>query len=364
MSTSSTATTTWPAGAPDGVSKHLEWLSLVEAANTRVIPTLAEWLQYYIDGRSDVRPTTRVLYRKTERHLLRFFGKDLRIDRITPADARDFHSWMKTTRGLSDATACLHCNKVKHFLKAAVTKRLIPRNPFAGLRLGRDTNPGRRYFVTREEAETVLRILPTAEWRFIFALCRYGGLRCPSEVTRLRWEDVDWNRNRFTVRSPKTKRYNSGGVRQVPIFPELLPHFQAAYRQAKKDAVYIITHPGRSDARFAMYIRYRLSRAGIKPWPKFFQNLRSTRETELAEVFPLHVACAWIGNTKRIAAKHYLQVTETQYERAAAGTAVNPSAPDPQPVIPDNIAERWPHLPKDVKEAILTLASAASHVNE
>ncbi len=39
-------------------------------------------------------------------------------------------------------------------------------------------------------------------------------------------------------------------------------------------------------------------RAGLKPWPKLFQNLRSTRETELAEIFPLHVVCAWIGNTQ------------------------------------------------------------------
>ena len=30
-------------------------------------------------------------------------------------------------------------------------------------------------------------------------------------------------------------------------------------------------------------------------WPKLFQNLRSRRETELAEQFPMHVVCSWIG---------------------------------------------------------------------
>jgi hypothetical protein len=48
-----------------------------------------------------------------------------------------------------------------------------------------------------------------------------------------------------------------------------------------------------------------------------FQNLRSTRETELAESWPEHVVCAWIGNSKAVAKEHYLQVTEEHFERAA-----------------------------------------------
>jgi hypothetical protein len=34
-----------------------------------------------------------------------------------------------------------------------------------------------------------------------------------------------------------------------------------------------------------------IKRAGLKPWPKLFQNLRSTRETELAEDFPRGIEC-------------------------------------------------------------------------
>jgi hypothetical protein len=50
--------------------------------------------------------------------------------------------------------------------------------------------------------------------------------------------------------------------------------------------------------------------AGLTPWPKLFQNLRSSRQTEFAESFPSHVVCAWIGNSETVAAKHYLQVTD------------------------------------------------------
>jgi hypothetical protein len=43
----------------------------------------------------------------------------------------------------------------------------------------------------------------------------------------------------------------------------------------------------------------------------------STRETELAETYPIQVVCDWIGNTAAVAAKHYLQVTDEHYRQAA-----------------------------------------------
>ncbi|MGD9724021.1 MAG: hypothetical protein AB7O59_21705 [Pirellulales bacterium] len=64
-----------------------------------------------------------------------------------------------------------------------------------------------------------------------------------------------------------------------------------------------------------------IRRAGLEPWPKLFQNLRSTRETELAESFPMHVVCEWIGNSAAVAAKHYLQVTDEHFEQAAQSEA-------------------------------------------
>lgn len=44
--------------------------------------------------------------------------------------------------------------------------------------------------------------------------------------------------------------------------------------------------------------------------------MRASRETELGQSFPLHVVTAWIGNTARIAAKHYLQVTDEDFAKA------------------------------------------------
>jgi len=54
------------------------------------------------------------------------------------------------------------------------------------------------------------------------------------------------------------------------------------------------------------------------------QNLRSSRETELAESYPLHVVTAWIGNSRAIAAKHYLQVREEDFTRRGVSTRKSP----------------------------------------
>ena len=64
-----------------------------------------------------------------------------------------------------------------------------------------------------------------------------------------------------------------------------------------------------------------IRRSGLTPWPRTFHNLRARRQTELAAVFPLHVVCAWIGNKRAVAAEHYLQVTDTDFERAAKSGA-------------------------------------------
>ena len=73
-------------------------------------------------------------------------------------------------------------------------------------------------------------------------------------------------------------------------------------------------------SRSASNLRTQLHRiiknAGLKPWPKLWQNLRSTRETELVDRFPAHVASSWIGNSVEVATQFYLQVTERHFADA------------------------------------------------
>ena len=277
---------------------------------------LGDFLNRYIDGRTDIKPQTRINLKQAKRNLLLFFGKGKLIGDITPGDADEFR---RNLRGrLSENTARRFCGRAKQFFRAALRKRLIRENPFADMKgCGLKANPSRVYFITLDEAQKVLDACPNAQWRLLFALSRFGGLRCPSEHLTLRWGDVDWERNRITIHSPKTEHHEGGESRQIPMFPELRPYLERVFEDAEPGTEHVITRYRKENANLRTPLQRIILRAGLKPWPKLFQNLRSTRETELAESYPIHVVCAWIGNSRAVATKHYLQVRDDDFDRAA-----------------------------------------------
>jgi Phage integrase family len=190
---------------------------------------------------------------------------------------------------------------------------------------GVKANASRFYFISREEAQAVLDACPDAQWRLLFALSRFGGLRCPSEHLGLRWGDVDWERSRITIHSPKTEHHEGGEPRQIPMFPELRPFLEEVFEEAELGTEYVITRYRNDNANLRTQLQRIIRKAGLKPWPKLFQNLRSTRETELAESHPMHVVCSWIGNSQAVAAKHYLQVRDEDFDRASESGAESPT---------------------------------------
>src|SRR5262249_25298977 len=149
-----------------------------------------------------------------------------------------------------------------------------------------------------------------------------GGLRCPSEHLALQWGDINWEAGRMIVRSPKTEHHEGKESRIVPIYPELLPYLEAASDEARPGIDCPLSSPVISRYRDAnsnlrTQMQRIIAKAGVQAWPKLFQNLRSTRQTELAEEFPAHVVCAWMGNSEAVAAKHYLQVTDEHFGKAS-----------------------------------------------
>lgn len=60
-------------------------------------------------------------------------------------------------------------------------------------------------------------------------------------------------------------------------------------------------------------LRKYIVRAGLKPWPRTWQNLRASRFTELADKFAGQVAAQWLGHTNEIAEEAYLSVTEEHF---------------------------------------------------
>jgi integrase len=287
---------------------------------------LGAYLTAYIDGRSDVKAVTRVNYGQTRRLLVEYFGEKHPLKSITKADAERWRRWLmarvvkaatETTPAETMAVASVskHGKRAKTMLSEAVKDRLLPESPFEDMKGGDESNSLRHSFIDRAAAAKVIAACPDADWRVIFGLARFAGLRCPSEVLGLKWTDVLWDSGRLRIESPKT------GLRFCPIFPELLPILLSAAELAPKGAVYCVGRYRSGETNLRTQLLRILGRAGVAPWPKLFVNLRSTRRTELQESFPDHVVNNWLGHSGKIAERHYLQVTDSHWDLATSSPA-------------------------------------------
>jgi len=312
------ATQQWVADLPEALRQRLEKLRILAAKDSAGRYSVGEWVARYIAGRPDVKAATRRRYRDVERKLVAFF-RDTPIDNVTVQAAKDFRVYLRNVVGLAENTTRREIAIVRQFFNAAVDANLIRQNPFRGQPVSLRPNEARFFFITPEMAQKVLDACPDAEWRLIFGLARFGGLRCPSEVLRLKWEDIDFANEQFTVHASKTEHHGSGGIRTVPMFPELKLLFQDAFDAAREGSVYCIERCRDAKVNLRTQLTRIIKRAGLEPWPKLFQNLRSTRETELFRLTGGNVkaVCTWIGNSPAVAMQHYAQVTEADYRDAA-----------------------------------------------
>ena len=329
-------TALWLQGLGQSLHDKLAAAGLVEP---RTSSALGPFLRNYLDGRPDCKDSTIRKMQSAVNLLVEFFGENRGLRTIGKTDADGFRAFLVRS-GQADNTVRRYCGLAKQFFRAALRAKLVEENAFGDQVAAVRGNPAKFHYVTTADAAKILAACPDVQWRMIFALCRWGGLRCPSEVLALKWEDISWKERRFTVTSSKTEHHGKG-VRIVPLFPELAAVLSEGFELALESIDADGGAAGRRTVSGPVITRYRcstqnlrttfqkiLKRAGLKPWPKLLQNLRSTRETELAETFPLHAVTAWLGNSQLVAAKHYLQLRDEHFQRAADGAAVG-AAPEP-----------------------------------
>ena len=282
--------------------------------------SIEKFLNDYIEQRrrrGDVAEGTARGWDVTARRLLEFFGADKALHTITAGDAERWAAWLRADCKLAENTVRRWSGWAKQFFAHAVRHKLIPENPFAGLVSTVRPVPERRFFVDRDMVARVLEQLPGAEWRLLFLLARFQGLRIPSEIRDLRWSDVNWDSMTMVIHSPKTARHKGREKRICPIFPEVQEELRAAFDEAPPGSEWVLPVLRITPVPTLRFALCRaITRAGLVVWPRLFTNLRSSRATELADAYPSHVASAWLGHTEVIADAHYRQVTATHLLRA------------------------------------------------
>ena len=307
----------WVRDLPDAMHERLARVGLVESRESAATITLDDLVDRF-EQSAVVKPATRAAYRQTTGSLREHLGGETPVRSVTPAHADRWRKAIADSK-LAPATVAKRVHVAKLVFRKAVRWSLIESNPFADLRAGSQSNPDRAHYVTPESIQAILEACPDERWRAVVALSRYAGLRCPSEIVALRWGDVNWERGRLTVRSPKTARHEGHAVRVVPIAPELRPILLALFEAAEPGTEAVV--PRLRDPAMNLRTTFKkiIARAGEKPWPRLFQNMRASCATDWVERFPAHVVAGWLGHSPLIAAQHYLQTRDAHFELAIGG---------------------------------------------
>jgi integrase len=323
-------TAQWVGIIGDDLAVKLGGVGLIVPRESR---KLRAFLDIYIAGRENdghTKPATLITIRRVADDLTDALSAGADLRSVTAEHAEQFKQFYQD-KGLAPATTYRRLKMAKMLFAHALKLKHIAENPFADVK-AENTNPvERRHYIT---AEDTLRLLDAANptWRTVIALGRFAGLRCPSEVLSLKWENVDFASGRMTVSSPKTEHLEGRSYRVVPIFARLRPYLEEAFELATPGERYVVGGPqgggyratsqkpgGWVDTNLRTTFEKLIRRAGLKAWPRLFHNLRASCETDLMQDHPIHVVTAWIGNTPKIALGHYLQTLDGDFEKAVRG---------------------------------------------
>jgi integrase len=316
-------TSRWLAAMDDKMHARLAAVGLVKARGG-CRAALGVFVDEYLAQRTDVKPGTMIVMKQARRWLVAFLGENKPLAQITPGDADAYRAHLLGAKR-AKATVVKWCRYARHFFQVACRRRLITENPFGHIKGSIRGNPARRVFVQAVDVCKVIDAANDPQWKLLIALARWGGLRIPSEALALTWGDVDFAHQRFTVRASKTEHHADGGIRLVPMFPELVAHFQAVFDAAPEGSTHVITrYRGPGQNLRTQLVRF-ITAAGLKPWPKPWQNMRASRATDLADQFPSHVCAAWLGHTEAVANEFYRQVTDEHFAKAQDGAAQIPA---------------------------------------
>ncbi len=278
---------------------------------------LGEFLDAYIANKKTLKPYSIRNLKGSRNKLTEFFGEKQPIDKLNSGHAEDWEQSLKNDE-YSEATIAGLIKDAKQYFSYAVKHKLITDNPFAELVAGKQSNNERLQYI---DIPTITKVLDAAnddEFRCLIAMVRFLGLRCPSEVLALSWNDIDFVSNRVTIRAPKT------GDRDIPLFVEVRPYLQVLHDERTVGidtplTAPVITRYRDTNANLRTRLLKTIKRAKVERWERAFHNMRASRVMECADNFPAHVCATWFGHSELIAIQHYLKTTNEHYERAVAG---------------------------------------------
>lgn len=192
--------------------KHVEE---AVAARPREVPTFVGYAEDVIERRFDkvlsegAMGVQRAALRAWKEHFgARAGRRAVRLDEITPAMLLDYRAWRASHRNslggppkpISPRTINADHAAMCRILNEAVLDGHLPKNPIAGMKKLREIRRQRRY-LTKEELGALISNCPE-HFRPFVVTAAYTGAR-KGELTRLRWQDLDFENGKIALYRPK-----------------------------------------------------------------------------------------------------------------------------------------------------------------
>lgn len=326
-----------------------------EAATTRPNITLQEFLDLYFTERTrapnvqthrrlkryaQLGASTITLHRMTGRYLVKFFGPDRPLSKITKLDALQWLKALETGRlagarnstnqkykALSEQSICKEIRNVKTIFGWAAAYEIITRNPFSEFMGAPAETHGSGHHVSIEDFEKLRTACLNHGWVTLLGLCRLAGLRRGEALNLVwsgkavdrdgteRWVGVNLALSRLSVVAVKTGKY-----RQVPIVPALRTILTKQYAESVDGEELVVPEREVSRNNVRARVLNIVKRAELEQWPKLFQTLRSSCENQWkTEGVAEATYSAWLGHSVAVSRKHYVQPLDSEFDQVTGG---------------------------------------------
>lgn len=296
----------WVSNVSERIRENLVRYQLVEKTRP---DTLHKYLDDYLKHKIDVKARTKGKLELAAAHLKEYFD-DIPMRAFTEGDADRYSMKLRTTK--ASATAARELKRCRQLFNAAIKDRIITTNPFAGISVASQRNDANKVEIDKATVLKVMKHLDCEEMRAALALARFCGLRVPSEIQVLTWEDINFDKPSLTIRSPKLEKTRRP-VRECPIFKDALPYIKKLDRSKPLP---FVKYPTSANRMYRKNLLAAIKKAGLKPWPRLWHNLRLSCRNDLAKLFPPHVCDIWIGHSAEEAKESYLIVTDADWKKA------------------------------------------------
>jgi integrase len=271
----------------------------------------------FLKSKTDIKGSTLAAYNLCQMLFFRTFSPEESIEKITSDRLQEWKASL--LEEYAEASVAGYVKNLKAVLNWAVDKqKWLTENPIDGVSRGSFVNRDNDRIISMEEYAQLLDACPNQEWRTIIALARIGGLRCSSELKQLRWSDINWEQNRFLVRSPKTERHEKHRERIVPLFAELRTELDRHFLldETVGNEFVIQSYQGTSWGLNDPFQRIACN-AGLGTILRPFDNMRMSRSNEVLSAWGEAKESLWIGHSVQVMKNHYLCVSDDDFAKAA-----------------------------------------------